>query len=100
EGGDDAILHAADADAALPAGVVTIAHRFAGFGIRRIHDVVLVDIDAAGPPELGEDLQQLAVLVEFLNAVVPAVADIKMALAVHRQAMRHFELAAIDAMFA
>ena len=57
-------------------------------------------IDAAGAPELGEDLQQLAVLVEFLDAIVPAVADIKMARLVHRHAMRHFELAAIDAVFA
>src|SRR3954463_3361653 len=64
KGGDDAVLHAADADAALPARMVTIlAGRDAGFRVGGIEDVVLVDDDAAGPSELGEDRQHLSVLI-------------------------------------
>ena len=53
-----------------------------------------------GRPNWVKIFEQLPVLVEFLDAVVPAVADIEMACLVHRQAMRHFELTATDAMLA
>ena len=88
-----AVLQAADADAALPAGIVAIAFLVLGFGVGDVQHVIAVDHDAAGPPELGELAQQFAILGEDLDAVVVAVADIEMAFGIHRQAVRHAELA-------
>src|SRR5665213_1255838 len=97
-GPHDAVLDAADADAASPAGMKAIFHRRARFGIGGIEDVILVDIDAAGPAELAPDIDQHAVLAENLDAVVVAVGDIKPALAVHRQRVRDFETPQADAL--
>ena len=77
----------------LPAGIMAIAVLVRGFGVGDIHDVIAVDDDAAGPAELGELAEELAVLGEDLDAVVVAVADIQIALGIHRQAVRHAELA-------
>ena len=65
----DAVLGAADADALLPAGVVGTP----GFGVSHVHGVIGGDEDAAGAAPLLPAIQQLAVLIEDLDAVVVSV---------------------------
>src|SRR5689334_964810 len=84
-------LGAADADAALPA--VVILRNGLRFGIRDIDHVVLVDEDAARAAELRPLGDELAVLVEYLDAVVRAVPDEQPALGIHRDRVRAIELA-------
>ena len=55
--------------------------------------VVLVDVDAARPAELRPLLDELAVLIEDLDAVVAAVADEQAAPRIHRERVRLIELA-------
>src|SRR6185369_7189879 len=91
-GGDLAGPRAADADAAFPARMVAVALRLPRLGVGDVDDVVPVDIDAARPAELAPDIQQLAVLVEDRDAVVPAVADEQPPAAVQGDGVRHLEL--------
>src|SRR6185312_5470684 len=65
---DLAVLQAAPADAALPA--IVIARNRLGFGIGDIKHVILGQPDAAGPAELVHLLDEIAVQVEDLDAVV------------------------------
>src|SRR3954463_876754 len=74
EGGNLAVLQTPDADATLPAGVVTEAFVLAGLGVGNVDGVVPVDPDAAGPAELGELFQEIPVEVEDLDTVVTAIA--------------------------
>ena len=55
--------------------------------------VVPVDVDAARPAELLPLIEELAVLVEDLDAVVLAVADEQPPLRIDRERVRHVELA-------
>src|SRR5262249_14699721 len=68
-----AVPGAADPDPALPA-VMVLGNRFR-FGIRHIEDVVLVDEEPARAAELRPLVDEIAVLVEDLDAVVVAVAE-------------------------
>ena len=88
---DLAVLGAADADAALPA-VVVLRHRL-GFRVGDVDHVVLVDEDAARPAELLPLVDELAVLIEDLDAVVVAIADEEPALRVDRERVRLIEFA-------
>src|SRR5258708_16909283 len=63
-----AVLGAADADAALPA--VMILRDGLRFGVCHVDHIVLVDIDAARPAELRPLIDELAILIENLDAVV------------------------------
>src|SRR6185503_14027571 len=65
-----------------------------------IEDVVLVDIETARPAELTPLGEELALLVEDLNAAVGAVADEKAALRIHRERVRRVELAGARALLA
>jgi len=71
EGENLAVLHAANADAALEA---RIAGRV-GFRVGGIHDVVGIDVQAARAAELTPDLEQLPVLGEHLHPAVGAIAN-------------------------
>src|SRR3954452_1656114 len=82
ERGNRAVLRAADPDAALPA-VVVLGYRF-GFRIGDINDVVPVDIDSARAAELRPLVDELAVLVEKLDAIVLAVTDEQPPQRIHR----------------
>src|SRR5882757_8547506 len=98
EGGHDGIADAADPDAALPS-VMVLRHRFR-FGIGDIDGVVLVDEDAARPAELRPLVDEVAVLVEDLDAVVAAVAEKQPSLRIHRERMRTVHLAGACALLA
>ena len=87
---DQAVADAADADAALPA-VVVLGNGFR-FGIGDVDDVVSVDEDAARPAELVPLIEEVAVLVEDLDAIVLAVADEQPAARVDGDRVRHVEL--------
>src|SRR5439155_19909849 len=54
--------------------------------------VVARDVDAARPAELMPDVEQLAVLIEDLNAVVLAIADEQPPARVHRDRVRLADL--------
>src|SRR5262249_41583210 len=78
-----AVLDVAHPDAALPA-VVVLRHGF-GFGVGDVDGVLLVDVDAARPAVLRPLLDERAVLIEDLDAVVVAIADEQAAARVERQ---------------
>src|ERR1039458_7539875 len=100
EGRDDAGLGAAHADAALPAGVVAVAIALARFGIGDIEDVALADVEAAGAAELSPLIEEFAVLVENLDAVIGAVADEQGPGGIESQAVGSIELAGSRAFLA
>src|SRR6185295_13021441 len=79
----------ADADTTVPVGLVTRGRRL---GIGRVEHVVLVDVDAARPAELPPLLEELAVLIEDLNAAVAAIADEQTSARIERERVRHVEL--------
>src|SRR5215471_19657010 len=89
EGGHLAVLDAADADA-LPEGLVEL---FARLRVGDIDHVILVDEHAARAAELLPLGDELAVLVEDLQAVVLAVGDEESACLIHGEAVRRLELA-------
>src|SRR5215470_5593673 len=91
-------LGAANPNAALPA--VVISRDRLGFGIRDIDHVALVDEDAARPAELGPLVDELAILIENLDAVVAAVANEQAALRVHRDRVRPVKFAGARAFLA
>src|SRR5882762_476431 len=68
-----AVLRAADPDAAFPVGARLVDR--ARLRIRHVDDVVLVDVDAARAAELRPLVDEIAVLIEDLDAVVAAVAE-------------------------
>src|SRR5262245_40923889 len=68
-----AVVHAADSDAPLPVGA--IARHAAGFRVGDVEHVRLVDVDAARPAELAPFRDEVALLIEDLNAVVAAIPD-------------------------
>src|ERR1039458_474811 len=100
EGGDDAGFGAADAGAALPAGGVAVTVAVGGFGIGDIEDVAVADVETAGAAELSPLIEEFAVLVEDLDAVVGAVADEEAAGGIESQAVGSIELAGGRALLA
>src|SRR6185437_4416749 len=97
---DRAVLGAADADAAAAARVGGTAGLVLGLRIGDVEHVVFVDIDRARPTELRPLGDELAVLVENLDAAVRAVGDKDAPLTVQRDAVRHVELAGSLALLA
>src|SRR6267378_2065686 len=93
-----AVLGAADPDAALPVGARLVDR--ARLRIRNIDDIVLVDVDAARAAELRPLVDEVAVLIEDLDAVVAAVAKEQPAARVHRQRVRAVDLAGCAALLA
>src|SRR5262245_5322467 len=93
-----AVFRTADANAALPVLVVTRDRLRLGIG--DVDHVVLVDVDAARTAELVPLVEELAVLIEDLHAVVVAIADEQPAARIHRQRVRLIELAVAAAQFA
>src|SRR5689334_21613337 len=77
-----------------------IGAAFGGFGVGAVEVIVSIDIDAAGARELCPLFEELAVLIEDLNAIVPAVADKEASLGIKGERVRHFELARAAAMAA
>src|SRR5215208_37086 len=73
ERGDRAVLRAADPDAAFPA-IVVPSHRL-GFRIRDVDDIVSVNIDSARAAELRPLVEEFAVLIENLDAIILPIAD-------------------------
>ena len=57
-----------------------------------------VDVDAARPAELAPLGEVLAVLIEDLDAAVGAVADEQPAARIHRERVRHVEVAGARAL--
>src|SRR4051812_43101834 len=68
------ITRAADANAALPRALATVAHR-PRLRVGDVDVVLRVDVDAARTAELIPGVEELAILVEDLDAIVAAVAD-------------------------
>src|SRR5262249_55507596 len=89
EGGDLAVLDAADADAWLEARIVARGR----LRIGDVDHVVLVDGNVARPPELLPFGNELAVRLENLNAVVGAVGDVDASRRIERDAVRRLEFA-------
>src|SRR6266478_2171824 len=88
-----AVLHAADADAALAARIVIGGALIVrGLGIDHIQHVVLVDGDTARPTELLPGGEEFSVLVEDHDAAVAAVGDVEVVLAVESDRMRRAHL--------
>src|SRR6266566_1996192 len=90
------IFGRSDAYAASPA-IVVLRHRFR-FRIRDIDRVVGVDPDAAGPAELCPGIEEFAVLIENLDAIIVAVADKQPAARIHGERMWGIELAGCGAL--
>src|SRR5262249_8997248 len=86
------VLRAADADAFLEAGI-DLAAVITGLVIGRVDIVVSVDIEATRAPELFPLLEELAVLIEDLDAIVDAVRHEQAAGRIHGQLVRRIELA-------
>src|SRR5437867_3969888 len=63
------------------------------FRIRDVDVVVLIDVNAAGTAELRPLVKELAVLIEYLDAVVVAIADKQPPLGIHSQRVGLIELA-------
>src|SRR5712691_2576451 len=99
EGHHLAVLRAADANALLEAGV-DLAAVVARLMVGRIDVVALVDVEAARAPELLPLLEEFAILIEDLDAVVGAIGDEQAACRIHRQLMRGVELAGTAAALA
>src|SRR5258707_13192281 len=93
-----AVLGAADPDAALPVGARLVDR--ARLRIRHVDHVVLVDVDAARAAELRPLVDEVAVLIENLDAVVAAVAKKQPAARVHRKRVRAVDLAGRAALLA
>src|SRR5579863_9671974 len=70
-----AVFGAADPDAPLTARVMSITQLVCGLRVSHIHGVALVDENSARPAKLLPLGDELAVLVENLDAVVGTVAD-------------------------
>src|SRR5205814_9439066 len=91
------VLDVADPDAALPAGVIPGDR--ARFGIGDVNVVALVDEDAARPAELRPLVDEVAVAIENLNAVVVAIAHEQASPRVECERVRLIELARTRAGF-
>src|SRR5262245_26152927 len=89
EGGDLAILGAADADTRPDTRIVFPVRLMIG----HVKDVVAVNVDAARPAELLPLRDEIAILVEDLNAIVAAVADEDPSLRIDGDGVRRVELA-------
>src|SRR6266849_531198 len=89
EPSDLAVLGAADPDALLEARVGLVGRLRVG----DVDHVVLVDPDAARPTELLPLGEELAVLVEDLDAAVGAVGDEQTPGGIEREPVRHVEFA-------
>src|SRR5258706_6312564 len=89
ESGNLAVLGAADPDALLEARVGLVGRLRVG----DVDAVVLVDPDPARPAELLPLGEELAVLVEDLEAAVGAVGDEQASGRIEREPVRHVELA-------
>ena len=84
-----AVFRAPDPDPPLEGGIRLLVRLRVG----GVEHVVPVDEDSARPAELLPLVQELAVLIEDLNAVVAAVGDEQAAGGVHRERVRRVELA-------
>src|SRR5262249_86454 len=89
EGGDLAVLDAADADASLETRIVARGR----FRIAALDHVVLVDGHVARPPELLPFGNEFAVRLENLDAVVGAIGDIDAPHRIEGDAVRRIEFA-------
>src|SRR5947207_9782778 len=87
--GDDLAVQGRNADARRKLG---ISHRYSRRLIGNIEHVMLVDINPARLTELVPDMQQLAVLVEYLDGDVAAVGNINAAFLIDGETMRDAEL--------
>jgi hypothetical protein len=69
-------LHAANAHAALAAGIVSVlARRIFGFRIGHVENIILIDPDAARPAKLFPRGEKFAVPIENVDAAVATVGD-------------------------
>src|SRR5262249_25506127 len=89
EGGDPAILGAADANPGSDTRVVFRVRLMIGY----IKDVVAVDVGSARPAELLPLSDEISLLIEDLDAVVAAVADEDPSLRIDGDCVRRVELA-------
>src|SRR5262249_5768979 len=89
EGGDVAILGVADTDPRPHARVVFRVRLMIG----HVKDIVAVDVDSARTAELLPLREEIAILVEDLNAIVAAVADEDPSLRIDGDGVRRVELA-------
>src|SRR5213594_2963874 len=95
ERGDASVLRAADADALPDTCELVRAGVGPGLGVGNVDRVVPGDEDAARAAELPPLVEELAVLIEDLDAVVLAIADEQTSPRVHRDRVRlaHFTAA-------
>src|SRR5262249_11165607 len=89
EARDLAVLGAAEADALLEARIELVT----GLGVGDVDLVFLVDPDSARAAELLPLGEELAVLVEDLDAAISAVGDEQASGGIHGETMRHVEFA-------
>src|SRR5262249_27449925 len=64
-----------------------------GFGVRNIDHVVSIDVDAARPTELEPLRDELAVLIENLDAIVLAITDEQPSSRIEDERVRNIEFA-------
>src|SRR6266849_6215222 len=92
ESSDDAVVHAADADAPVESRVVAVLSRHVTrLGVRDVQSVV-ENSNAARTPELPPFSNELASWGENLDAIVIAVADEDAALRIERDGVRTIKL--------
>src|SRR5438105_3049914 len=89
EGGNSAVLDAANADALLDAGVVVLIRLSVG----DVDHVILANRDAARAAELLPFGDELAIAIEYLDATVGAIAHIDTPLRIERNRVQPIELA-------
>src|SRR6185369_10375551 len=70
-----------------------LSRRIFGFGIRHIQHIVLVDEDAARPPELLPGGEEFPILIENRDAAVAAVRHEQTPLRIEGQHMQTLQLA-------
>src|SRR5262249_10134132 len=92
EGRYRTIPGAADPNGTLPPRIVPVTLLIGRLGVGHIQDILLVDIDSAGPAELLPFSEEIAFLIENLDAVVTAVGHEKTSFGVESEGVGHFKL--------
>src|SRR5262245_64594068 len=88
-----AVLRASDADAARAARIVAVALNALRLRVDHEDPIVLVDEDSAGAAELLPLVEELPVLIEYLDAIVRTVGHEHAATRINGDGMRPYEFA-------
>src|SRR5262245_24798523 len=88
-----AVLRASDADAARAARIVAVALNALRLRVDHEDPIVLVDEDSTGAAELLPLVEELPILIEYLDAIVRTVGHEHPAPRIHGDCMRPIEFA-------